>query len=184
MSRLPGCFLLSLFLCWTQALADESDQRTAPPPGGITLTLQEAIKLAVSRAPEVSIADVQVTRAGDFLRETRASNRPQVIAGTGLAYNNGYPLSIEGAAPSAFQIGLTQPVFNRRNKNLILEAEEGIKATRIGSERRFFQHSAPARTILFSDVSPPIGGWLVWRPRGGFAVDSFRPRWAKCRNAL
>lgn len=164
MSRLPGCFLLSLFLCWTQAFADESDQRTAPPPGGIALTLQEAIKLAVSRAPEVSIADVQVTRAGDFLRETRASNRPQVIAGTGLAYNNGYPLSIEGAAPSAFQIGLTQPVFNRRNKNLILEAEEGIKATRIGSES--VRNEVAAQTALaYYDLHQARSMEALWLAR-------------------
>lgn len=145
MSRLRGYFLLSILVSWTLAMASGPDQREVSP-GGASLTLQEAIRMAVSRAPEVSLANAQVARAGEALRETRASNRPQVIAGTGLAYNNGFPLSIEGSAPSAFQIGMSQPVFSRRNKNLILEAEEGIKSSQIGTES--VRNELAARTAL------------------------------------
>ncbi len=134
MSGLPGCFLMSLFMCCAEAAASGPDRGAAPTAEGVTLTLHEAIHLAVSRAPEVSIADAQVTRAGDALRETRASNLPKLTAGTGLAYNNGFPLSIEGSAPSAFQVGLSQSVLSARNKHLIQEAQEGINTTKVGSE--------------------------------------------------
>src|SRR3990172_1866718 len=121
MSRLPEFLLLGLICCFTPAAASRPDQQ-APSASTGTFTLQEAIRLAVSRAPEVAMADSEVMRAGEALREIRGSNRPQVVAGTGLAYNNGFPLSIEGSAPSAFQIGLSQPLFSRRNKNLIFAA--------------------------------------------------------------
>ncbi len=144
MSKRAGCLLLVVFACGAHALASGSEEQAAPAGGG--LTLQEAIRMAIARAPEISIAESGVARAGEALRETRASNRPQVIAGTGLAYNNGFPLSIEGAAPSAFQIGLSQPLFNRRNKNLILAAEEGIKASQIVPES--IRNELAARTAL------------------------------------
>ena len=145
MSKLPVYLLLGVICCWTPALATGPNQQEASPSGG-TLTLQEAIRLALSRAPEVSMADSEVIRAGEALRETRGSNRPQVVTGTGLAYNNGFPLSIEGSAPSAFQIGLSQPLFSKRNKNLILAAGEGIKASKIGSESA--RNDVAARTAL------------------------------------
>jgi outer membrane protein len=138
-------YLLLGVICGTPALASGPTPQEASPADG-ALTLQEAIRLAVSRAPEVSMADADVMRAGEALRETRGSNHPQVVAGTGPAYNNGFPLSIEGSAPSAFQIGLTQALFSKRNKNLILAAGEGVNASKVGSESA--RNEVAARTAL------------------------------------
>lgn len=110
------------------------------------MTLKEAIRLALMRAPEIALAETQVAKSGEVVREVRASARPQVVAGTGLAYNNGFPLSIEGSAPSAFQIGVTQSIFSKRNNNLIREAEEGIKAAKTGAESS--RNEIAARTAL------------------------------------
>ncbi len=131
MNRAAGSLLLTIM---TLGIGSASDARSQTPGrlSGRLLTLQEAIRMAVGRAPEMALAGSQVDRAHEAVREARASNQPQVVAGTGLAYNNGFPLSIEGSAPSAFQIGLNQPMFNKRNKNLIREAEEGIKSSTIG----------------------------------------------------
>lgn len=98
------------------------------------LTIQEAVRLALSKSPEVLLAEAQVVRAGESVRETRSLNRPQVYTGTGLAYNNGMPLSMEGAAPSIFQVSASQPIFSKKNSNLIREAEEAGKASRFGTE--------------------------------------------------
>ncbi len=99
-----------------------------------TLTIQEAIQMTLARSPEVLLAEVQAERAGESVRESRSLNHPQVVAGTGLAYNNGFPLSIEGSAPSIFQVGLSQAIFSKKNNNLIQEAEEAAKASRLGAE--------------------------------------------------
>jgi outer membrane protein TolC len=141
----PGRFVVSCIACWALSLVSAPAQQNGKPEGG-ALTLKEAIELTVSRAPEIAIADAQIARSGEVLRETRSANRPQVVTGTGLAYNNGFPLSIEGSAPSAIQIGVTQSIFSKRNKNLILEAEEGIKADRIGSDR--IRNELAVRTAL------------------------------------
>jgi outer membrane protein TolC len=98
------------------------------------LTVQEAVRMTLSRAPEVLLAEVQALRANEALRESRSLNRPRVYAGTGLAYNNGFPLSIEGSAPSIFQVNASQPFLSKKNSYLIREAEESGKVSRFGLE--------------------------------------------------
>jgi outer membrane protein len=144
MNRPSGFFLLGILMIG--ATAATSEPVLQAPTGSNALTLQDAIRAALARAPEVALAGTQVERAADTLRETRSSNRPQVVTGTGLAYNNGFPLSIEGAAPSVFQVGVSQALFSKRNKNLISEAEEGIKTAEIGSESA--RNELAARTAL------------------------------------
>jgi outer membrane protein len=107
---------------------------SGPQADSRALTLQEAVRLALSRSPEVMIAEAQAIRAREAVRETRSLNRPQVYMGTGLAYNNGYPLSMEGAAPSIIQASASQSIFSKKNSNLIREAEESGKASRFGIE--------------------------------------------------
>jgi outer membrane protein TolC len=99
-----------------------------------TLSLQEAVRLALARSPEILLAEAQSLRASNALREARALRLPQVVAGTGLAYNNGFPLSIEGSAPSIFEVGASQSIFSKTNNNLIREAEETGKAGKLGKE--------------------------------------------------
>jgi outer membrane protein len=111
-----------------------SGEDASPQPESRTLTLQETVRLTLSRSPEVLVAEAQAARAREALRESRASNRPRVFMGTGLAYNNGFPLSIEGAAPSIFQVSASQPIFSKTNSNLIRAAEESGKAGQLGTE--------------------------------------------------
>lgn len=98
------------------------------------LTLQEAVGLALARSPEVLLANAQSVRGSEAVRETRSLYHPQVYTGTGLAVNNGYPLSMEGAAPSIFQVNAIQPLLSKKNNNLIREAEQSGKAARFGAE--------------------------------------------------
>jgi outer membrane protein len=105
-----------------------------PGPETRTLTYQEAVRMTLSHSPDVLIAEAQSLRSKEALRESRSANRPRLTAGTGLAYNNGMPLSIEGAAPSIFQVNASQPVFSKKNANLIREAEESRKSTQLSIE--------------------------------------------------
>jgi outer membrane protein len=110
------------------------------------LTLQEAVRLALARGPEIFLAQAEAARAVEALREARSANLPQIMAGTGLAYNNGFPLSIEGAAPSIIQLGLSQSIFSQRNKNLVLEAAQGSLASQAGVDD--VRNRLVARTLL------------------------------------
>lgn len=131
MSRSAGILFLALVSCVPARPAGAQTPDAAAP---VTLTLQETLRRAAGRAPEIALARAQAERALQAVRETRSANLPQVLTGTGLAYNNGFPLSIEGSAPSLFQVGFSQSVLSRRNKNLILEAEQSSEASRIGPE--------------------------------------------------
>jgi outer membrane protein TolC len=90
--------------------------------------------MAVSRSPELLLAEAQAVRSREAVRETQSLNRPQVSAGSGAAYNNGYPLSMEGAAPAIVNVTATQSLFSKKNSNLIQEAKELGKASRFGAD--------------------------------------------------
>jgi outer membrane protein len=110
------------------------------------VTIQEAVRLALAHSPEVLLAKSQSSRASHAADEIRSLNRPQVSVGTGLAYNNGFPLSIEGSAPSVFEAGATQSIFSKTNRNLIREAEEAGKAGKWGEDAS--RNSVAAKTAL------------------------------------
>jgi outer membrane protein len=116
----------------TLPASESSDSNLGPEIR--TLSLQEAVRMALSRSPEVLLAKAQALRAREALRESRALNQPHVYAGTGLAYNNGFPLSIEGSAPSIFQVNASKSFLSKKNSNLIREAEESSKAGKFGTE--------------------------------------------------
>ena len=99
-----------------------------------TLTLEEAVRLALAHSPDTRLATAEFRQAEAALRETRSINLPQAVIGTGAAYNNGFPLSVEGSAPSIFRFEAYQPIFSMKNKNLIREANESTKAARFGSD--------------------------------------------------
>ncbi|MDR1726646.1 MAG: TolC family protein [Acidobacteriota bacterium] len=110
------------------------------------MTLGEAVRLALAHSPDTRIADAETLQAEAALREVRASNLPQAVIGSGAAYNNGFPLSIEGAAPSIFRLEASQPLFSPRNKNLAREAGESAKAARLGAD--LAGNELAARTAL------------------------------------
>jgi len=128
---------------------------------GQVLTLRQAVRLALRHAPELSIAEIQAIRAGEALREIRSLDQPQVVAGSGLAYNNGFPLSIEGAAPSIVQVGLSKSLFNRRNSRLALEAEERIKASRMEPDKTRNDLAAQA-ALLYQALFQAHGSIRIW----------------------
>jgi outer membrane protein len=145
MSRFFRLFIPLLALC-ASASAVTSMGQDAGGAGGV-LTLRQAVRLALARAPEVFLAQAEATKAKAAVRETRSVNLPQVVTGTGLAYNNGFPLSMEGAAPSIVELGLSQTILSKKNKNLTREAEEESNASQAGPDSA--RNSLAAKVALF-----------------------------------
>jgi len=145
MNKLIGLLILGLFLPGGLLLGAGENPQSGAPIAKV-LTVQQAIQMTLARAPEISLAQAQAIRAAEALRETRSLNLPQVVTGSGLAYNNGFPLSIEGAAPSIVQVGMSQSILSKKNKALIHEAEESSKAAQLGSETA--RDELAARTAL------------------------------------
>jgi outer membrane protein len=128
----PGLSVFAFWIAVMGLLSAYANEGAESKPE--TLSLQEAVRLALARSPEILLAEAQSIRASNALREARSLRLPQVVAGTGLAYNNGFPLSIEGSAPSIFEVGASQSIFSKTNNNLIREAEETGKAGKLGKE--------------------------------------------------
>src|SRR5580698_8614714 len=68
-----------------------------------TLTLRQALDLALQQNPDLVIARLDQDRARYQVAIARDPFIPKVFAGSGAAYTTGFPASVDGAAPSIFQ---------------------------------------------------------------------------------
>jgi outer membrane protein TolC len=68
------------------------------------VTLKHAVELALKHATAISIAGADEQHAAARYRELSNNYVPQVTAGAGLGWSYGFPLSLEGAAPSLFNV--------------------------------------------------------------------------------
>ncbi len=76
------------------------------------LTFQRAIQLALQHNPNIGIAAADQLKAEQAYRELRNQYLPNLVLGSGIGYSYGYPLSIEGAAPSIFNINYQSALYN------------------------------------------------------------------------
>jgi outer membrane protein len=76
------------------------------------LTFRQAIELALKNSGQMQAAAADITRADAAYREVRNQYLPQVITGSGLGYSIGFPLTLEGSAPSLFNVNSQQTVLN------------------------------------------------------------------------
>ena len=98
-----------------------------------TLTLKQAVARALSQNPEVVMARLDEAKASLGVRLAASPFRPRVDAGSGLAYSNGFPLSIEGSAPSIVQARATQYLFNRPQSYAVAQAKESARGAGFAS---------------------------------------------------
>lgn len=116
-----------------------------------TLTLREAIDLALSQNPDILLARLDERKAEEAVRLARDPFIPKVVVGSGLAYSNGFPMSIEGATPSIMQARAIGAVFNRPQSYRVAAAKENQRSATIDAAAR--RDEAVYRTAeLFLDA--------------------------------
>src|SRR5271157_5781670 len=76
-----------------------------------SLPFERAVRLALARSTTTAIANADVQRAIASYRELRNNFIPQIVAGSGLGYSYGFPLSIEGSAPSLVTVAAQSSLF-------------------------------------------------------------------------
>jgi len=96
-----------------------------------SLTLRQAMELAVRQNPEVALARLDESKARAAIRVARDPFLPHLTAGSGLAYTNGFPSSIEGSAPSVVQAVAQQFLFNRQQSLELARAKENARGAAI-----------------------------------------------------
>jgi outer membrane protein TolC len=116
-----------------------------------TLTLREAVELALNQNPDILLARLDQQRAEEAVRLARDPFIPKVVVGSGLAYSNGFPMSIEGATPSIVQARAIGDVFNRPQSYRVAAAKENQRGATIDAAAR--RDEAVYRTAeLFLDA--------------------------------
>ncbi len=76
------------------------------------VTFQRAIQLALQHSPNISVATADQVKAEQVYRETRNQYLPNLVFGSGLGWSYGFPLSLEGAAPSIFNVNYQSVLYN------------------------------------------------------------------------
>ncbi|MBI4876040.1 MAG: TolC family protein [Acidobacteria bacterium] len=101
-----------------------------------TMTLREAVAAALEQSPEVVLARLDERKATLAAQEARDPFVPKVFAGSGLAYSNGYPMGIDGAAPSIFQARAVGSIYNSQQKYLLAQARENQRGASLDTQGR------------------------------------------------
>jgi outer membrane protein TolC len=84
-----------------------------------SLPLERAIRLALANGTSSAIANAEVQRSFASYRELRNNYIPQLIAGSGLGWTYGYPLTIDGAPPALLDVVAQSAVFNASQRQFL-----------------------------------------------------------------
>jgi outer membrane protein TolC len=92
------------------------------------LSFRHAIELALTHSGEMTIASSDQVRVHENYLEARDQFLPQVTVGSGLAATYGFPLSIEGSAPTIVNVNTQQFLINFAQRDFIRAAKQDWKA--------------------------------------------------------
>lgn len=99
----------------------------------VPMTLRQAVETALRQNPDVALAHMDEDRARQAVRVARDPFAPRVVVGSGLAYTYGFPMSLEGSAPSIFQANVTQFLFNRPQSYQVAQMRENARTAQIST---------------------------------------------------
>ncbi len=101
-----------------------------------SLTLQQSLEIAARQNPDVALARLDEQRQVGGVRVAVDPFRPKVYMGSGLAYTYGYPNSIEGSAPSLFQLRTDMALYNRPKSLQVASAREAVRGAQLGAQAK------------------------------------------------
>ena len=101
-----------------------------------SLTLREAVEIALKESPDLVLARLDEQKAQDSVRIAKDPFAPKVYAGSGLAKTYGYPSSIEGAAPSIVQARTDMALFNRPKSYELARMREIARGAAISTQAK------------------------------------------------
>ena len=96
-----------------------------------TMTLRQALDLALSQNPDLLLARLDQEKARSQVTIVREPFAPKIYAGSGAAWTSGFPNSIEGSAPSIVQAKTVMALYNRPQSYLVAQANEGVRGAAI-----------------------------------------------------
>ncbi len=120
-----------------------------------TLTLKQAVDRALAQNPDVMMARFDERKAVQGVRLAKDPFVPRLDLGSGLAYTDGYPQSIEGSAPSVLTVKASAFIFNRQQTYMLAQSRENARgaAMATGSKR---DEVAFRTTSLYLDLDRSV----------------------------
>jgi len=101
-----------------------------------SLSLRQAVTRALEQNPDIAIAHLDEQKAAQSARLAGAPFHPTLTAGSGIAYTSGFPMSIDGAAPSIVQARARESLFNRQQSLTAAVARENQRGAAISTEAK------------------------------------------------
>lgn len=95
------------------------------------LSLKKAVELALSHGVSTAIADADQQRAFASYHEARNQYLPMLAVGSGLGKSWGYPLSLEGSAPSIVNLTSQSALINPSLRDFVRAAKTEWQASSI-----------------------------------------------------
>lgn len=130
------------------------------------LTLKEAIDLAQRQNPDVIVARLEEQKAALEVRAVAEPVVPRVVVGSGLAWTTGFPLSIEGSAPSLFRTQASRALYNAPQSLQVAQTKQLARSSALTSANT--REEAVLRTaLLFLDLEKVVRGTEVARQQVG-----------------
>lgn len=142
--RLP-CWLRLIHLLMLSATVFTGERQAI----GESLPLQRAIELALAHSTATAIASADLQRTYASYREIRNNYAPQLMVGSGLGYSYGFPLSLEGSAPSLVNVVAQSTVFNPAQSQFMKAAKTDWRASQAQSQD---QRNAVIQDVALSYV--------------------------------
>jgi outer membrane protein TolC len=121
------------------------------------VTLRHAVELALKHANGAAIAAADEQHASAAYHELRNSYVPQITAGAGIGWSDGFPLSLEGAAPSLFNISAQSALLNPALRDFIHAAQADVTVSAL--------HSKDQRNQIIQDTVLSYAELAKWEQR-------------------
>lgn len=98
-----------------------------------TLTMRHAVELALSHSGQATLADADHQKALAAYHEARSAYLPRLVLGSGLGASYGFPLSLENAAPSLFNVTSQQVLYSPAQSAFVKAARTGVQASTLST---------------------------------------------------
>ena len=100
-----------------------------------SLSLHQAVALALQNSRDVKLAQVQYSVALGEVHVAKAEFLPNLYTGSGLAYTHGFPALPGGQPPSIFELDYTEAFFNPLLKGQQHAAEDRARNRKLELDR-------------------------------------------------
>src|SRR5208283_2659354 len=124
----PRCSKITRAGCWAKVaalagtlLVAQALCRADDAPNAEPLPFSKAIEMALEHSGILGIATINQWRAHEAYQELRSNYIPQLTIGSGLGYSYGFPLTLEGSAPSLVNFTSSSQDMQDKRSAVILD---------------------------------------------------------------